>query len=131
MAMPHDSYEGMSGSYLPIYTFSSSSENENAIPQSPTSSSNLSKALRDTILLSLGKLTLACLVSGCSLVFKGEIALGYLWRHFKRPGIHRCAGGEKTAWLNLHKIEHDRFLATRRIAPPFYKLTSGVLTNLI
>ena len=130
MVMLHNSQGGMSGSYLPTYT-SSSHENENAIPQSPTSSSNLSKVLRDTIPLNPGSPSLACPVSGCSLVFKGETAHGYLWRHLKRPGIHRRVGDEKTAWLNLHKIEHDRLLATRRITPPFHKLVSGVLTNLI
>ena len=130
VVMLHNSQGGMSGSYLPTYT-SSSHENENAIPQSPTSSSNLSKALRDTIPLNPGSPSLACPVSECSLVFKGETAHGYLWRHLKRPGIHRRVGDEKTAWLNLHKIEHDRLLATRRITPPFHKLVSGVLTNLI
>ncbi|PUU83361.1 hypothetical protein B9Z19DRAFT_1119431 [Tuber borchii] len=104
----------MSGSNLPTYTSSSSSSrNENAIPQSPNSSSNLSKALRNTIPLNSGPPALSCPVSGCSMVFKGEIAHEYLWRHLKRPGIHRRAGDEKTAWLNLHKIEHDRLLATR------------------
>ena len=42
---------------------------------------------------------------------------GYLWRHLKRPGAHGRTGEEKATWENLHKIEHDRLLATRGMTP--------------
>lgn len=114
----------MSGNYLP--TSSSSSGNANAIPQKPTSSSNLSKALHDTTTPNLEPPTLTCPVLGCSLVFKGNMPYGYLWRHLKRPGVHQRTEEEKAAWENLYKIEHEPLLATRRIAllstnsPPGY-----------
>jgi len=47
---------------------------------------------------------------------------GYLWRHLGRPGVYGLSSDEKVAWENLHKIEHDRLLATRSITPPFRKL---------
>ncbi|PUU77837.1 hypothetical protein B9Z19DRAFT_1127680 [Tuber borchii] len=31
----------------------------------------------------------------------------------KAPWVHEHTGDEKAAWVNLHKIEHDRPLATR------------------
>lgn len=42
---------------------------------------------------------------------------GYLWRHLGRPGVYGLSIDEKVAWENLHKIEHDRLLATRSINP--------------
>ncbi|KAG0640972.1 hypothetical protein HOY80DRAFT_1040512 [Tuber brumale] len=60
-----------------------------------------------------GPPAIVCPVSVCSLVFGGEAPDGYLWRHLRRPGIHGRTGDEKSAWLHLHKIEHDRHLATR------------------
>ncbi|PUU83371.1 hypothetical protein B9Z19DRAFT_1119451 [Tuber borchii] len=107
--MSQNSHEGISGLYLPTYT-PSSSGNE-IVSQTPTPP-NLSKAFHDTT-PDPGAPTLACPVSSCSLVFKGDIAHGYLWRHLKRPGIHGRTGDEKIIWLNLHKTEHDRLLATR------------------
>jgi len=109
--MAQYSHEGMPGRYLPTNN-SSSSGNENAISQNPTSSPDLSETLHD-ITPDLGPPNLACPVSGCSLVFNGKMPYGYLWRHLKRPGVRGRTGDEKVAWLNLHKIEHGRLLATR------------------
>ena len=111
--MPHNSYAGMAGSCSATFTSSSSEKGED-VRQGPTSFPNISQALYYTTPNPQSP-TLACPVSGCSLVFKGEIAHGYLWRHLKRPGVSGRTGSEKTAWLNLHKTEHDRLLATRSI----------------
>ncbi|PUU83368.1 hypothetical protein B9Z19DRAFT_1061059 [Tuber borchii] len=108
--MPQNSYAGMSRSCSATYVFCS--ENGKVIHQNLTSSPNFSQPLHYTT-LNLRQPTLACPVSGCSLVFKGEIAHGYLWRHLKRPGLSGRTGTEKIDWLNLHKVEHDRLLATR------------------
>ncbi|PUU83364.1 hypothetical protein B9Z19DRAFT_1119436 [Tuber borchii] len=110
--MANNSYEGVPGRYLSRYT-SSSSEDENGIPQNPTPSLNGSRTLHDTSPSNPGPPTLACPVLGCSLVFKGEMPHGYLWRHLKRPGAHGRTGEEKAIWENLHKIEHNRLLAIR------------------
>ena len=110
--MAQHSYEGGLGRYLPTYNSSSSSGNENAILQNSTSSPDLSETLRD-MTPDPGSPTLACPVSGCSLVFNGKMPYGYLWRHLKRPGVRGRTGDEKAAWLNLHKIEHEKLLATR------------------
>ena len=115
MVLPNGSYEGVPGGYLPTYT--SSSDNENTTPQNPTSSPNCSKSLHESTPPNPGPPTVSCPVSGCSLVFKGELPHGYLWRHLKRPGVHGLTDDEKDAWESLHKIEHDRLLATRSIAP--------------
>ncbi|PUU83362.1 hypothetical protein B9Z19DRAFT_1189704, partial [Tuber borchii] len=111
--MPNNSHEGGSGRFPHAYTSSSSSENENAIPQNSTSSPSLSKEPHGTTTHNPGPPMLTCPVLCCSLVFKGEMPHGYLWRHLKRPGAHGRTGEEKAAWENLHKIEHDRLLATR------------------
>lgn len=115
--MPNNSYEGTPGRYLSRYTSSSSSEDENGIPRNPTSSRNGSRTLHDTSPSSPGTPALACPVLVCSLVFKGEMPHGYLWRHLKRPGVHGRIGEEKATWENLHKIEYDRLLVTRGMTP--------------
>ncbi|CUS14192.1 unnamed protein product [Tuber aestivum] len=103
----------MFGYYVLTHTFSSS-PNEKTIPRSHScSTSGLSKALKDPTTGNPEPPEIACPVSVCPLVFKGEMGDGYLWRHLKRPGIHGRTGDEKAAWLNLHKIEHDRLVATR------------------
>ncbi|PUU83366.1 hypothetical protein B9Z19DRAFT_1144587 [Tuber borchii] len=110
--MPRNSHEGMSGRCLPTYDSPSPDGNANAIPQNPTPSLNLSQPLHETT-PNLGLPTLECPVFGCSLVFSGKMPYGYLWRHLKHPGIRGRTGDEKNAWLDLHRIEHDRLLATR------------------
>ena len=41
----------------------------------------------------------------------------YLRRHLKYPGLYGRTGQEKKVWLNLHKTEHERLLATLGLAP--------------
>ncbi|PUU83370.1 hypothetical protein B9Z19DRAFT_1061060 [Tuber borchii] len=107
-----DSQEDIRSSCLPAYT-SCPSEDGKAIPQNPTSFPTLLKALHNTARPNPGPRTLACPVSGCPLVFKGQMPHGYLWRHLKRPGVRGRTDDEKATWENLHKIQHDRLLATR------------------
>jgi len=129
--MLHEALEGLlSERLLPIDT-SSSSKNEDAIPESPTFPSNLSRAQHSTTTPNPIPPTLACPVSGCPLVFEGKMPYGYLWRHLKRPGIYGRTGDEKVAWLDLQKYEYDRLLATRGRTPPFRKPTSGGLIKAI
>ncbi|KAG0641798.1 hypothetical protein HOY80DRAFT_1038334 [Tuber brumale] len=110
--MSPNSHKDTSGHYANTTTSSASSENENTILQNPISSSNLSKTLSDSAPANAGLPVLTCPVSSCTLVFKGEMSHGYLWRHLKHPGIYNRTGDEKDAWLQLHKIEHDRLVAT-------------------
>ncbi|KAG0135492.1 hypothetical protein HOY82DRAFT_536668 [Tuber indicum] len=113
--MFHDSHEGMSGRYVLTYSSSSSSSssNEKDVPQNPSSFSGPSKAAIDSASTNRRPSAIVCPVSVCSLVFEGESPDGYLWRHLRRPGIHGRTGDEKAIWLQLHKIEHGRLLATR------------------
>ena len=129
--MSHGSHDGMSRGYMPIDTGNSanSSENEKIIRQIPNPSSILLEALPDSAHVNPRSDTLSCPVLGCSLVFKGKMSHGYLWRHLGRPGVRGLTGDEKAVWQNLHRVEHDRLLATRSIILPFYNLASGVLTN--
>ncbi|KAG0129182.1 hypothetical protein HOY82DRAFT_652511 [Tuber indicum] len=113
--MSPNSRQGTSGRYVVTTTntiSSSSFENDNTSYQNPISSPNLSKTLPDSGVANAGPPPLTCPVLGCPLVFKGEMSHGYLWRHLKRPGIQGRTGDEKDAWLQLHKIEHDRLVAT-------------------
>ena len=128
--MSHNSYEGTSGRYLPTHKFSPS-ENDKAIPHNPASFPALSKAPHDKAPLNSRPATLVCPVPGCSLVFKGETPHGYLWRHLRHPGVRGRTGDQKAAWENLHKIQHDRLLATRGTTLASYIVTSWALTNLI
>ncbi|KAG0641788.1 hypothetical protein HOY80DRAFT_1110772 [Tuber brumale] len=113
MIMSHNAHGGMSRHYMPTTTpFSPSlSEGGGAIPRNPNVSA-LSEALPDSGPAQSGPPVLTCPVPICSLVFKGEMSHGYLWRHLRRPGIYRRTGDEKASWLLLHKIEHDLLVAT-------------------
>ncbi|KAG0633640.1 hypothetical protein HOY80DRAFT_1104095 [Tuber brumale] len=114
--MSDNSTEGMRELYAPSNidtTTTSCAEGEGPHPPNPNPSSSFLKALPDPTTANLMPSTLACPVSGCSLVFRGEMPDGYLWRHLNNPGIYWRTGSEKDAWLHLHKIERDRLLATR------------------
>ncbi|KAG0633642.1 hypothetical protein HOY80DRAFT_1063040 [Tuber brumale] len=114
--MSHNSGEGISEHCIHSNTdtqTASSPESEKTTPPNPNSSSSFLRVLPDIIPANPMPSRLACPVSVCSLVFKGEMPHGYLWRHLNHPGIHGRTGEEKEAWLHLHKIERDRLLATR------------------
>lgn len=122
----------MFGSHMPDTDSPVSSlESQNVTLQIPNPSFILSGVSPDSTNANPRPATFSCPVSGCSSVFKGKMAHGYLWRHLGRPGVHGLTGDEKATWQNLHGIEHDRLLATRSITPPFHKLTPGLLTNSI
>ncbi|PUU72602.1 hypothetical protein B9Z19DRAFT_647528 [Tuber borchii] len=87
----------------------SSSEGKRIIPKEPICSNPfqappLSSKCRP--------ISAACPVPSCLFVLKGETPHWYFKRHLKYPGLHGRTGDEKEAWLNLHKIEHERLLAT-------------------
>ncbi|KAG0633643.1 hypothetical protein HOY80DRAFT_1026243 [Tuber brumale] len=106
----------MSERYAPSNTDTATTscpEGERSHPQNPNPSSSFVKALPDSTPTNPMPPTLACPVSVCSLVFKGDMPDGYLWRHLNHPGIHGRTGHEKDAWLHLHKIERDRLLVSR------------------
>ncbi|PUU72861.1 hypothetical protein B9Z19DRAFT_1136520 [Tuber borchii] len=110
-------HEGMPEGSVPTEISSSSSEGKRIIiPQAPSSSFDsleaLPSALADTC-----PPPLACPVSGCLLVLKGEMPHRYLKRHPKYPGLHGRMGDEREAWLNLHKMEHEKFLAALGSTP--------------
>ena len=117
--MSHSYHEGTSAGYVPTDTDNSTSSpgDQGIIRQIPNPPSILLEALPD-IHLKPRPDTLSCPVPGCPLTFKGKMASGYLWRHLGRPGVRALTSDEKSAWENLHKIEHDRLLATRSITPP-------------
>ncbi|KAG0635823.1 hypothetical protein HOY80DRAFT_1139576, partial [Tuber brumale] len=98
--MFRDSHKGASGRHVLTHS-------------SPSPSSGFSNAVHDPASTGCGPPAIVCPVPVCSLVFEGGAPDGYLWRHLRRPGIHGRTGGEKATWLHLHKIEHDRLLATR------------------
>ncbi|KAG0129180.1 hypothetical protein HOY82DRAFT_652508 [Tuber indicum] len=112
--MSLNSHKDTSGRYVvPTTTTSTSSSNEHTIPKNPTSSSSLSQTFPDSTPADGTQSVVTCPVPSCPLAFKGEMPHGYLWRHLKRPGIHGRTGDEKDTWLQLHKVEHDRLVATR------------------
>ena len=127
--MSHNSHDRIFGRYQATDA-SASSETNNATPRCPNSSSILLRAFPDSTNVNPRPVALTCPVLGCSVVFKGKIPHGYLWRHLKRPGVHGLASDEKLAWKNLHKIHHDRLLITRSITLSSQKLTPGALTDL-
>lgn len=107
------------------------SKGEKIIRKIPNPSSILLETLPDSAHVNPRSDTLSCPVFGCTLVFKGKMSHGYLWRHLGRPGVRGLTSDEKAVWHNLHRIEHDRLLATRSIILPFHNLASRVLTNCI
>ncbi|KAG0641797.1 hypothetical protein HOY80DRAFT_1134987 [Tuber brumale] len=108
-------------------TTTATTSNKKTISQNSTSPSGLSKALPDSTPANAGPPALACPFPSCTLDFNGETSHGYLWRHLKRPGIYRRTGEEKSDWLRLHKIDHNRFIATGSItpSPPTHKTPQG------
>ncbi|PUU83356.1 hypothetical protein B9Z19DRAFT_1061048 [Tuber borchii] len=113
--MPRSPQEDISAGYVPTDADNSASspENQAIFQQIPNSSSILVEALPNATNVNPRLDTLPCRVLSCSFVFKGKFPYGYLWRHLGRPGAHGLTGDERTAWENLHKIEHDRLLVTR------------------
>ncbi|KAG0633641.1 hypothetical protein HOY80DRAFT_603555 [Tuber brumale] len=119
MTRAHNSAEGMFERYTPSNTDTSTiscSEGKNTTPPSSNPSPNLLRALPNSTPANPVPPELACPVPVCSLVFKGEMPDGYRWRHLNNPGIRGRTGGEKDAWLHLHKIERDRLLE-KRVTP--------------
>ena len=90
---------------------SSSSEGKRITAKGPIFSSNPLQA-PPSALGNAGPSPLACPVPSCLFVLKGETPHWYFKRHLKYPGLHGRMGDEKEAWLNLHKIEHQRLLAS-------------------
>ncbi|KAG0135491.1 hypothetical protein HOY82DRAFT_536667 [Tuber indicum] len=123
--IPQNSAEGMPKRYTPSNTdtpTASYAAGRRLHPRSLNPSSNFLGVLADSIPTSPTPSTLSCPVSVCSLVFKGGMPHGYLWRHLNRPGVRGRTGDEKDVWLHLHKIQRDRLLATRSItSTPFRK----------
>ncbi|PUU72547.1 hypothetical protein B9Z19DRAFT_1137298 [Tuber borchii] len=115
--MPNNYKDPMPGHYALAYTLSNTTEvsnNDNrdrAIPQNPAPFSSLLQVLFNPATVDPLPPPLTCPVSNCSLVFTGRTPQRYLSRHLKHPGMHGRTGGEKAVWLNLHKIEHERFIA--------------------
>ncbi|KAG0135479.1 hypothetical protein HOY82DRAFT_600276 [Tuber indicum] len=106
--MPSDSYEGMSDSSRPADT---SSGGEWADPQTPVFSLNPSRAKPTVEPADTGQSQLACPVSGCSFVSRGEMPHRQFWRHLKQPELYGLNGDEEVAWLNHHETEYKRLLA--------------------
>ncbi|KAG0135489.1 hypothetical protein HOY82DRAFT_536663 [Tuber indicum] len=114
--MARNSAKGISEGYTPSNTDTANtsySGNERTTPPSSNTSPTLLGALPDSTPANLTPPALSCPVSVCSLVFKGQMPQGYLWRHLNHPGIYGRTGSEKDTWLHLHKVELDRLLATR------------------
>ncbi|PUU84249.1 hypothetical protein B9Z19DRAFT_1118131 [Tuber borchii] len=110
-------HEGMPEGSVPTEISSSSSKGKRIIiPQAPCSSFDSLEAL-PSALADTSPPPLACPVSGCLLVLRGEMPHRYLKRHLKYPGLHGRTGDKKEAWLNLHKMEHERFLAALGSTP--------------
>ncbi|KAG0135476.1 hypothetical protein HOY82DRAFT_600273 [Tuber indicum] len=108
--MPSNPHEDMSERSTPTDT--SSSNNEESALQTPISSPNHSNAPPPTSdYADTCASRLACPVSSCQAVFRGEMAHRHFWRHLKNPEISSLEGGEEVIWLNLHKVEHERFLS--------------------
>ncbi|KAG0634724.1 hypothetical protein HOY80DRAFT_1140467, partial [Tuber brumale] len=111
--MSRSHHKGVFGRRVPTTTTSSFSfKNGKTVRETPNSSPNFPHTLPNPALEQKpGPPALVCPVPNCPSVFKGERSRGYLWRHLKRPRISRRTGGERSAWLHLHKIEHDRLVA--------------------
>ncbi|KAG0135478.1 hypothetical protein HOY82DRAFT_600275 [Tuber indicum] len=107
--MPSSPHEGMSERSTPTDT--SSSKNERVARQSPISSLDPANAPHASDPADTSPSRLACPVSSCSAVFKGEMPHRHFWRHLKHPDLCGLIGDEEVAWVNLHKTEHERFLA--------------------
>ncbi|KAG0135477.1 hypothetical protein HOY82DRAFT_600274 [Tuber indicum] len=107
--MPSSPHEDMSERPPPTNTCSSS--DEEAALQTPISSPNHSNAPPRGDSDNTFPSRLACPVSSCQAVFRGEMAHRHFWRHLKNPEISSLEGGEEVIWLNLHKVEHERFLS--------------------
>jgi len=67
--------------------------------------------------LGTGSTLLTCPVPTCPLVLKGGTPRRYLKRHLNHPGLHGRTGDERDVWVNLHKMEHERFLAAPGSTP--------------
>ncbi|PUU72821.1 hypothetical protein B9Z19DRAFT_1136612 [Tuber borchii] len=112
-------HEGTPGGSVPTEISSSSSSPSGKrviILQAPSSSSDSLEA-RFSALANTGRSPLACPVSGCLLILKGEMPHRYLERHLKHLGLHGRTGDEKETWLNLHKMEYERLLAALGSSP--------------
>lgn len=123
--MPNNSNVSIPGHYALACTFSNLTEvsnsdnNDRTIPQNPFPFSSLLQVLFSPATVDPLPPPLTCPISNCSLVFTGRTPQRYLSRHLKHPGIHGRTGGEKAAWLSLHKIEHERLTAAHGTFP-FY-----------
>ena len=91
--------------------------NDHATSQNPTPFSSLLQVLFNPATVGPLPPPLTCPVSNCSLVFTGRTPQRYLSRHLKHPGMHGRTGGEKAAWLSLHKIEHQRLTEAHGTSP--------------
>ncbi|PUU74413.1 hypothetical protein B9Z19DRAFT_1196254 [Tuber borchii] len=111
-------HEGTSGGPVPTEISSSSSTKGKIIiiPQAPSSTFDSLEAL-PSALADTSPPPLACPVSGCLLILKGEMPHRYLKRHLKHPGLHGRTGDEREIWLNLHKMEYERLLAALGSTP--------------
>ncbi|CUS14194.1 unnamed protein product [Tuber aestivum] len=87
--------------------------NKDAIMQIPTSLSGPLQVPSDRIATDILPRSFSCPVPSCSSVLAGKVPQRSLMRHLRQPGLGRRIGEEKTVWVNLHKIEHDKLIATR------------------
>ena len=116
--MPSHSHKVTSESYTP--TQISSSTSKRIFPQASSSSPDPLKAPLSSTPAGLSNTCppgLACPVPSCLLILKGERPHRYLRRHLNHPGLYGRTGQEKEVWINLHKREYERLLATLGLTP--------------
>ena len=99
-----------------IPTKTSSSGDRRIFPRAPSSSSDPLKTPPSSIPANTCPPGLVCPVPSCPLFLKGETHHRYLRRHLNHPGLYGRTGQEKEVWINLHKAEHERLLATLGLA---------------
>ncbi|KAG0642337.1 hypothetical protein HOY80DRAFT_998592 [Tuber brumale] len=114
--MSSNPHEGIYERSMP--TNASSPRNKNTTHKTSISSLILSRAPPVSHPADPGPSQLVCPVSGCSSVFKGEMAHRRFWRHLKHPDLRGLTCDEEVAWINLHENEHEQLLAALGLLPP-------------
>jgi len=95
---------------------SSIPQDKHTISQAPVTSSDPLEA-PPCSLGNTGRPPPACPVPTCPVVFKEGTPHRYLKRDLNHPGLHGRTGDKREAWVNLHKMEHERFLAALGSTP--------------
>ncbi|PUU72860.1 hypothetical protein B9Z19DRAFT_1166331 [Tuber borchii] len=101
--MSSHSHQGMPGSSISTKSSSSPQGGIITIPQAPSSLETLPSALTNT-----SPPPLACPVSGCLLVLRGEMPHRYLKRHLKYPGLYgRVLEVGQANYVDIIKLVED------------------------